>query len=205
MGRDIRIDTKSLEAFRDQIQEMEQQAVNEFFESLAKEIAARLLAKVIKRTPVGDYSGDIKTYKRANKKKGIQKGDVMKTKTGKLRYEKYKTVGFQTKSGKSVSFRANINKTGGTLRRGWTAGSDQNAKAFADSLVMKKHGNLYEVTVANNVEYASYVEFGHRTRGGSGFVTGKFMLTLSEHELKGQLPRIIKRKMDAWLAGLGGS
>ena len=52
MGRDIKIDTKSLEAFRDQIQEMEQQAVNEFFESLAKEIAARLLRKVIKRTPV---------------------------------------------------------------------------------------------------------------------------------------------------------
>lgn len=31
MGRDIRIDTKSLEAFRDQIQEMEQQAVNVIF------------------------------------------------------------------------------------------------------------------------------------------------------------------------------
>ena len=149
MGRDIGIDTRALESFRDQIQKMEQQAVNEFFESLAKEIAARLLRKVIKRTPA---------------------------------------------------------KTG-NLRNLWGAAKD---------IKVKKTGNNYEVTIENSASYASYVEYGHRQTPGryvpaigkrlvNDWVDGKFMLTLSEHELKGQLPGIIKRKMDAWLAGLGGS
>lgn len=54
---DVKVDLKGLEEFRDKVQkaaeETEQRA---FMESCAKELAARLLAKVIKRTPVGDYS-----------------------------------------------------------------------------------------------------------------------------------------------------
>nr|DAV17726.1 MAG TPA: putative tail component [Caudoviricetes sp.] len=30
--------------------------------------------------------------------------------------------------------------------------------------------------IYNNVEYAAHVEYGHRTRGGKGFVRGKLML-----------------------------
>ena len=149
MGRDVNIDVSSLINFRDQIHQLEEQAANEFFESLAKDIAARLLRKVIKRTP---------------------------SKTGNLR---------------------NL----------WGAGND---------IKVKKTGNNYEVTIKNSASYASYVEYGHRQTPGrfvpaigkrlvNDWVEGKFMLTLSEHELKGQLPGIIKRKMDSWLAGLGGS
>lgn len=32
------------------------------------------------------------------------------------------------------------------------------------------------VTVYNNTDYAAHVEYGHRTRGGKGFVKGKKML-----------------------------
>lgn len=32
------------------------------------------------------------------------------------------------------------------------------------------------VTVYNNTEYAAHVEYGHRTRGGKGFVKGSKML-----------------------------
>ncbi len=149
MGRDLNIDVSSLINFRDQIQEMEQQAVNDFFESLAKEIAARLLRKVIKRTPA---------------------------KTGNLR----------------------------------------NLWGVAKDIKVKKTGNNYEVTIENSASYASYVEYGHRQTPGryvpeigkrlvKDWVEGQFMLTLSEHELRGQLSGIIKRKMDTWLAGLGGS
>ncbi len=40
-----------------------------------------------------------------------------------------------------------------------------------------------------------YVEYGHRTRNHKGWVEGKFMLTISEKELKAQLPKIIERKL----------
>lgn len=43
---------------------------------------------------------------------------------------------------------------GGALRRGWKAGKVQSA------------GRLHEITVSNNVRYASYVEYGHRQNVG---------------------------------------
>lgn len=54
---DVRVDLKGLEEFRDKVQKAaEETAQRAFMESCAKELAARLLTKVIKRTPVGDYS-----------------------------------------------------------------------------------------------------------------------------------------------------
>ena len=52
----VKLDTKQLKAFRDQLQQKaSEEQTQKFFESCAKELAARLLAKVIKRTPVGQY------------------------------------------------------------------------------------------------------------------------------------------------------
>lgn len=39
------------------------------------------------------------------------------------------------------------------------------------------------------------LSFGHRTRGHKGWVKGCFMLTISEKELKGELPKIIEMKL----------
>lgn len=90
-------------------------------------------------------------------------------------------------------------RKGGTLRRGWTGGKRRSAEAFADSLTVKKSGKTYTITVENNVEYAPYVEYGHRTRGGKGFVQGKHMLETSEQELKALSPNVLKRKLNAFL------
>lgn len=49
------------------------------------------------------------------------------------------------------------------------------------------------------MEYASYVEFGHRTRGGKGWVNGQYFLTLSEHDLERLTPALIERKLEALL------
>lgn len=117
-----------------------------FIESSAKELAARLLAKVIKRTPVGQYS---------------------------------KSSG----------------KKGGTLRRGWTAGKSQAAAAYANGLKVNHYGDQFVIEIVNPVEYASYVEFGHRTRGGKGWVEGKFMLTVSEQEVQVSSRRILENKL----------
>ena len=93
-------------------------------------------------------------------------------------------------------------RKGGNLRRGWTGGKRRSAEAFADSLTVKKSGKTYTITVENNVEYAPYVEYGHRTRGGKGFVPGKRMLEISEQELEALAPKILQKKLEAYLKGV---
>ena len=60
---------------------------------------------------------------------------------------------------------------GGTLRRSWR---------------VKKDGDLARI-VYNNIHYAPYIEYGHRTRGGKSFVDGRYMLTKSVQEIEGTL------------------
>lgn len=93
-------------------------------------------------------------------------------------------------------------RKGGNLRRGWTGGKNTDAEAFAKSLEIEKSGNTYTITVENNVEYAPYVEYGHRTRGGKGFVQGKHMLEISEQELKALSPKILQDKLEKFLKGV---
>lgn len=93
-------------------------------------------------------------------------------------------------------------RKGGTLRRGWTGGKNTDAEAFARSLNVEKSGKTYTITVENNVEYAPYVEYGHRTRGGKGFVPGKRMLETSEQELKALAPKILQDKLEKFLKGV---
>ena len=80
---------------------------------------------------------------------------------------------------------ARSGKVGGTLRRGWGAVADIN---------IVKEGDIYTVTIINPVEYASYVEFGHRTRNG-GYVEPQYMLTISEEKLKNVIPALLERKV----------
>jgi len=75
----------------------------------------------------------------------------------------------------------------GELRRGWTFGP-----------VRRVNGG-FEVELINAVEYALYVEFGHRTSNHMGWVEGRFMLTISEKELERELPGILKRKQEAFI------
>ena len=171
---DIRVDLKGLEEFRDKIQKVADEAGRQaFMESCAKELAARLLTKVIKRTPVGDYSD---TYDLEDD--GQQKFLVMS------------------------------DKQGGTLRRGWTThkagsgaeglGSD-NVLEFVEGLKVNHFADTYVIEVRNDVEYASYVEFGHRTRGGKGWVAGQYFLTLSERDLERVAPAVLEKELEKLL------
>lgn len=147
MGVNGSCDFRDWQQLKDNLQVTEER-LNLFIESLAKEIAARLLRKVIKRTPVGEYPKE---------------------------------------SGKK----------GGTLRRGWTTG--KNHADFISSIQVHKIGDKYQIEIENPTEYASYVEFGHRTRGGKGWVKGKFMLTISEQEIESAAPKIIENKIKKML------
>lgn len=99
-------------------------------------------------------------------------------------------------------------KQGGTLRRGWTGGEDTSAHSYAQSLDVNKIGHTYQIEIINPVDYAMYVEFGHRQTPGryvpalgaqlkAGWVEGQFMLTISEDELSRATPQILQKKIDA--------
>lgn len=154
-------DFEEFKHLQDRLQNLERIDLDKFCRDVSKELAARLLALVIPRTPVGKYP------------KGA-------------------------------------GKNGGTLRRGWTGGKNIGAEAYARSLPIAKTGSAYTVEVINPVEYASYVEFGHRQTPGrfvpaigkrlkESWVEGQYFLTVSEEELKRMAPEVIQRKLDQLL------
>lgn len=153
--------TRDLQRLKQNLDKLKDDAaVNAFCEACAKELAARLLAKVVKRTPVGQY------HKGSGKK-------------------------------------------GGTLRRGWTAqkgtGSEglgtKSAAQFVNTLEVHHYGGTYVIEIVNPVEYASYVEFGHRTPDHKGWVQGQFMMTISEQEIYSAAPKILENKIKKFLGG----
>jgi hypothetical protein len=148
MGRFGNMNIRGLKEFQEQLNKL--QDPDAFVESCAKELAARLLAKVIKRTPVGDYP---------------------------------------TGSGKK----------GGTLRRGWTGEKRTSAQGYVDSLNVHHFGDTYVIEIVNPVEYASYVEYGHRTANHKGWVKGRFMMTISEQELQTIAPKVLENKVKKYL------
>ncbi|OFL79100.1 HK97 gp10 family phage protein [Fusobacterium sp. HMSC073F01] len=173
MGNAVKINFKELENFSKQLEKLAEETRWVIVE-LANEIAARLLRKVIKRTPVGIYGKQIPVTKKIYRYEVIQDETTRNGKPKKRRIDtgRTKTV-MQSTSG----------KTGGTLRRGWDIGP------------VIKSGETYSVKIFNSVEYASYVEFGHRTRNHKGWVQGHFMLTISEKELSENLNVIIEKKL----------
>ena len=146
MARSGTFNFQDFKKIKNNLEKLNQEQVDLFIDACAKELAARLLAKVIKRTPVGDYPNS---------------------------------------SGKK----------GGTLRRGWTGGKNSSAVAYADSLTIHHFGDAYVIEIINPVEYASYVEFGHRTANHKGWVNGRFMLTISAQEIQNAAPAIIEKKL----------
>lgn len=162
MGKMGGFTAADLKKLQKQLNKIQEGNVEAFVDSCAKELAARLLAKVIKRTPVGQY----------------------------------------TKSS---------GKKGGTLRRGWTSKTHEEAvggsgkssvaagKAYADSLKINHFGNTLVIEIVNPVKYASYVEYGHRTANHKGWVQGRFMLTTSEQELENITPKVLESKIKKFL------
>lgn len=86
-------------------------------------------------------------------------------------------------------------KQGGTLRRGWQT---QRSK-----LKVQKIGSYgYLIVIVNPVEYASYVEYGHRTRNHKGWVMGKFILTNSVKEIDKIVEPLITKRLNELLLGV---
>lgn len=163
MSGGARIDVRQLQRLNQRLNRFAQADIDKFCEDCARELTARLLRKVIKRTPVGQYP---------------------------------KSTG----------------KTGGTLRRGWTAathaaaangsGDGQAAGTYAKTVRVRRTGSLYCIRVFNPVQYFPYVEYGHRTSNHKAWVPGRFMLTMSVQEMQAQSQGIIDRKLTKFLGGV---
>lgn len=63
-----------------------------------------------------------------------------------------------------------------------------------------RKGGAYYIEVYSNVEYAEPVEYGHRTWGGRGFVSGKHMMELSLEELNQALPGYLREWLNDFIA-----
>lgn len=168
-----KFDASGFEKLQKDLQKL-QAAAPRYEEKIAKQLAARLLRLVIKATPVGDYD---------------------------------KPVSFVTKGGTEVSFEPKKGKKGGTLRRGWTSNTQEQAESgqktkadtYADAMTVHFFGDKVVVEILNPVEYAPYVEYGHRTVNRSGWVPGKFMLTISVKKLQTYAPKVIEAEIEQML------
>lgn len=144
-------------------------------EKLSKEIAARLLRMVIKRTPTG-------------KKPGFEgeKTEKVKGASGKIRsfltadYARYQTYwsGYR----------------GGNLRRSWTI--IPIARSGNKYVICVKNISEYASFVENGhrQEVGRYVPaLGKKLT--KPWVEGRFMLTISENKIKGIAPKLIEKRV----------
>lgn len=109
------------------------------------------------------------------------KEQILTALTNEIALRLWRKVRMKTPVGK---YPKGSSKHGGTLRRGWTIGE------------ITETNGVYKVEIINNVKYAPYVEFGHRTRNHKGWVKGVYMLTVSEQEINEKLDVIIRIKLE---------
>lgn len=79
----------------------------------------------------------------------------------------------------------------GELRRRWAQGIQP----------ARFEGKKCVARLSNNLEYASYREYGHRTRGGKGWVKGRFMMSKSLAKVQKDLKEISERELTRLLGG----
>ena len=112
---------------------------------------------------------------------------VKRTPTGQ-----YEPMVYELKDGSTLTY--NEGKLGGTLKKSWAVTN------------VTRQGDTYLIEVINPVEYASYVEFGHRQEEGrfvpqigktltSNWAEGKFMLTISEKEIQSITPALMEKRL----------
>lgn len=195
MARWGQCDYRQLQRLQQELQRFQTAELDAFCRKASAALAARLLTRVIKRTPVGVAPNlgarTVKVTGQSGKKY------KMLTRAGEI-YENY-WAGYM----------------GGTLRRGWTAKTEQEAQsgggqdpvAYAASLPIAQNGGTYTIEIVNPVSYASYVEFGHRQQPGRyvpalgkqlkvAWVEGRFMLTMSEQEIKALAPGVLQQMLE---------
>lgn len=185
----------NLKEFADTLDEMAHGSTREeFFLSCVNELSSRLLAKAKKRTPVGNGVFRLADDAEVSSGKRIYSSQSKQDKKGAIHWSIERTH----KTAQDVKL-IKV-QPGGTLRRMWRA---THAKGGS---------RKYEARVFNPMEYASYVEYGHRQHVGQfvpilgkrlkrAWIPGQHMLQNSRNELNKEMPGILQRRLNAWLGG----
>lgn len=63
-----------------------------------------------------------------------------------------------------------------------------------------KQADKLVVTISNSVEYASFVEYGHMSRGDKKWVDGQFLCTVPLIEINKKMPQRFASSFNIWLA-----
>ena len=112
---------------------------------------------------------------------------------------------------------------GGTLRRGWVSATQEEAftnrkrepgakdiQEFLSTIQIECKGDFYTIEVADPVDYASYVESGHRQKPGryvpaigkqlkKSWVEGKLMMKESVQDLQKIAPKVLEKRIEKFL------
>lgn len=169
-----------LKKFKEQLEELNENR-DAFFEHCSKQLAARLLRKVVKRTPVGvkpEFDGP-----RTIKVKGASgKSKIFLTKEGAIYEEFWKTY------------------TGGTLKRSWTVGPvEKTPQGYKIEVKNPTHYAVY-VEFGHRQTPGRYVPALGKTLK-KGWVPGRFMLTISEKEIVAMMGKYLERELKRLFRG----
>lgn len=170
------VDFRELKHLADRLEKLAETDMDKVCVNAGNECQQVLLNKAKKRTPVGHRPV----------------------------FDEPKTVKVKGASGKTRSF---LSKSGAILSQYWTGyrgGTLRDAWKALPPVCARGH---YTFVVLNPIRYASFVEYGHRQMRGryvpaigkrlkASWVKGRYMLTISENELKSVMPRIIDKNVD---------
>jgi len=104
----------------------------------------------------------------------------------------------------------------GALRNSWGVGNqalqvgrtkEQAPSAFEQAATIESVevvGDSFEITIFNLMNYASFVEFGHRFRDGR-WNNGRFMMTVGIDQVQKQIPARWNKAFKAYLQSKGAN
>lgn len=98
----------------------------------------------------------------------------------------------------------------GDLKRAWTGGVDMSPDAYVQTRSISRKGNAYVLLLFNSMNYASYVEYGHKQQVGrfvpelgvrlkAPWVQGQFMCRKTVADVKARYPSIARRNLEKFL------
>lgn len=69
---------------------------------------------------------------------------------------------------------------------------------------VRRDGNKLVIEICNDMEYATYVEYGHLTKTRDKWVNGYFMVTVPLDEVERKMPRRFQSEFEKFVRRLGG-
>jgi len=133
-----------------------------------------------------DYKALQKLQERLQQFDSLDRQKICKDSAQALGQSLYKRAKDKTITG---TYPKSSGKVGGTLKRGW-------------KIEEADRPGGYQVDVFNDVEYAAYVEWGHRTVNHKKWVSGQYMLTRSVNEVEAIKDKIVNKHVGRALRGL---